>query len=77
MGRLKPLELIDLAKPKRDPIDEHVAGFLANWDKKSTAMPAMIKGAARINYAAGVKDALIWVKQFNEQAKEATKPNGP
>ena len=69
MGRLKLSSELDLPE-KPDPIGDHVAGFLVNWDKNvSRAMPPMIKNAARINYAAGVRDALNWVRSYNEENK--------
>lgn len=83
MGRLKLLDEKGVVKgpppaPKKGDesiIDEHVQGFLANWDSKPHGVipystPGEIAAyelGQRAAYATGVKDALLWVKRFNEE----------
>lgn len=72
MGRLKIKDsAADLVQANKDQLilDKHVRGFLETYDKRITGSQPYVKAAQRIAYEAGVRDALAWVRKFNEENK--------
>lgn len=75
MGKLKLTSQLGQT-PRVSEIERHVGEFMKQFDQKTktSAAPALIRKSVRDGYMSGVRDALTWVKEFNEESKKDVRP---